>query len=429
MWHCQSTARRADGAQFAHTGARAYATANGLPKGAVHLNFPFRKPLEPIPVETDLHELADAHPAGAPFTHITLPERGLYPDMEQVFPLVEAVRRARRGVIYMGSRAGDDLLTAEISALAEHLQFAVMADPLSNVRFHTPNEWVFGGYDTFLQADKTIESPDVVLQIGGMPTSQPLDDWLNSDRIEFRALISGDGVWTDPNHRIDEFVIADPRAVLRHIGFHFNEEREAALQNRDSRWIDRLHAAEHAVWNAVEEAKNEAYFDGMVVADAIDLLPDNANVFIANSLPVRHLDQFARPNGKHLRVFCNRGASGIDGTISSALGIAAAQPDRPLVLITGDLAFYHDLNGLLAINRCGLKITIVLINNDGGGIFYRLPIRNLDPPFEGVTLHAGLDFSHAAAMYGLKFTRTPERARISCSGVCGCVGFRASQRH
>ena len=107
----------------------------------------------------------------------------------------------------------------------------------------------------------------------------------------------------------------------------------------------------------------------------VDLLPENGIIFAGNSLPVRQLDQFGKPSDKPILAFSNRGASGIDGNISTALGAGAAFRDRPLVAIVGDITFYHDMNGLLAVRRCGVPITIVLLNNGGGGIFHRLPVR------------------------------------------------------
>jgi 2-succinyl-5-enolpyruvyl-6-hydroxy-3-cyclohexene-1-carboxylate synthase len=128
---------------------------------------------------------------------------------------------------------------------------------------------------------------------------------------------------------------------------------------------------------------------------------------------VRHLDQFSASQTAALRVFANRGASGIDGTIASALGAAAAT-GLPLVLVIGDLAFYHDMNSLLALQRCQVKATIVLINNNGGGIFHRLPIAKFDPPFTDlfVTPH-GLTFEPVARMFGAGYraARTQEEFR------------------
>ncbi len=386
--------------------ARAFATANGTPKGAVHLNFPFRKPLEPITVDTDITEIADERPAGVPFTQIM--SGHAVPSAQELAGLVNQLKSAQRGIIYAGSGAAKDEATAiAILSLAHQLGFHLLADPLSNMRFFGTSKEIMGGYETFLRADPMVMPPDMVIQIGGAPTSQALDDWLNHDAVGFRALISADGVWVDPNHRIDMLITTDIGLFCGAMQDALPQVSQAAL---NLNWYDSIHLYEQCVWQSVDEAQNGDYFDGMVVADVIDLLPENANVFIANSLPVRHLDQFARPNAKNLRVFCNRGASGIDGIVSTALGVAAGQPQHPLVLITGDLAFYHDMNGLLALKRLGIKATIVVINNDGGGIFYRLPIRDFEPTFTDLfRTPTGLDFSHAAALYGVKFTRTPER--------------------
>ncbi len=385
--------------------ARAYATANGTPKGAVHLNFPFRKPLEPILVETDQTAFKEERPANVPFTRIS--HGYVMPTTEQIDLVVQAVKNSRRGVIYAGSRAGDQGAARAILDLAELLNFPIFADPLSNTRFIHQSDWIIGGYDTFLRADKTLDPPDLVLMFGGMPTSQALDDWLNSDTIETRLLISGDAVWTDPNHRIDALIWADPAEVCRSAAVRMGNR----TITRDFTWIRHLLDCESAAWDSLEAESAGAYFDGLVVSDVIDLLPENAVVFASNSLAVRHLDQFARPNGKQITVYCNRGASGIDGVVSSAIGAAAAYPDRPLVLIIGDVAFYHDMNGLLALRRNGIKVTIVLLNNGGGGIFYRLPIKDFDPPFTDLFLTPHeLDFQHAAAMYGMNFTRAADRA-------------------
>ncbi|MEJ2750607.1 MAG: 2-succinyl-5-enolpyruvyl-6-hydroxy-3-cyclohexene-1-carboxylate synthase, partial [Anaerolineae bacterium] len=145
---------------------------------------------------------------------------------------------------------------------------------------------------------------------------------------------------------------------------------------------------------------------------------------IGNSLPVRHLDQWARPYPKNIRVFGNRGASGIDGNISTALGIAAAT-GQPVTLIVGDITFYHDMNGLLylkaesggqkaerlRITHNALRnVTIVIINNNGGCIFRRLPISQHEPPFTDLFLTPhGLEFEHAARLYGLDYTRVDNR--------------------
>jgi 2-succinyl-5-enolpyruvyl-6-hydroxy-3-cyclohexene-1-carboxylate synthase len=386
---------------------RAYDTANGSPRGPVHLNFPFRKPLEPTIVhDDDTHIPEGAAPrASAPYTRFT---RGVtMPTEAQLAELTEILSAAERGLIICGTRCPGGAFPQAVARLAEVCGFPLLADPLSNVRFGAAdNKLVLGGYDTFLRGAASWEQPQVVLHFGAMPTSQTLDDYLTSVTPEYRIKISADGLWTDANHQLSHFIVADAQRTCEEL----TDRLTRTPPPTDHAWTGRFQAAESACWEVIGAALNEAFFDGTVLADTADLLSDGGLLYIANSLPVRQLDQFARPSSKRLRVFCNRGASGIDGTASSALG-AAAGSDDPLVLVTGDLAFYHDLNGLLAIKRCGVKATIVVINNDGGGIFYRLPVAKFDPPFTDlfVTPH-GLQFEPIAQMYGLRYEQVSDRA-------------------
>ena len=142
-----------------------------------------------------------------------------------------------------------------------------------------------------------------------------------------------------------------------------------------------------------------------MLAELAGLLPPGATLFAGNSMPVRDLDAFFPGGSRPVRFLANRGASGIDGVVSSALGASAVRPG-PLVLVIGDLSFYHDMNGLLAARRFGLLATVVLLNNDGGGIFSLLPQAEDPEHFEELfgTPH-GLDFRYAAEMYGLVYHR------------------------
>jgi 2-succinyl-5-enolpyruvyl-6-hydroxy-3-cyclohexene-1-carboxylate synthase len=211
--------------------------------------------------------------------------------------------------------------------------------------------------------------------------------------------VRASGVWADDSHRVSHFVQADEVTVCA--------ELASRLPAASSGWTERWATADRAAQKQAKAYFQAHPFDAAYVAELVHSLPPGANLFVGNSLPVRYVDQFGAARSTPLHVYANRGASGIDGTTSSALAIAAAEPERPLVFLTGDVAFYHDMNGLLALRRHDLRnVTIVLLNNDGGGIFRRLPVARLEPAFTDlfVTPH-GLDFVHVTALYGLEHER------------------------
>lgn len=392
---------------------RALATAAGLPPGPVHLNFPFRKPLEPTPEHLAagaLQALA-GRPAGLPFTRFS---RGtVSPSEAQLDSLAELVQSAGRGLIVCGPRCPGGRFPGAVTRLVRLTGFPLLADALSGLRFGPHLEaaggLILGGYETFLSGGPAggWPAPEVVLRFGAMPTSKVLGDYLEGLAGCPQIALSEDGRWADAGHQLDHFIWADPALACQRLA-----ERLEAAPGRAERsgWAMAWQRAEAETWAVVEAARAGSFFEGSLLADVVELLPPGAGLYVASSLPVRHLDQFVRPRATPLRVFANRGASGIDGTISSALGAAAAG-DAPLVLVTGDLAFYHDLNGLLALRRCGVRATIVLINNDGGGIFHRLPVADFDPPFTDLFLTPhGLDFEPAVRMFGADYRRVTDRA-------------------
>jgi 2-succinyl-5-enolpyruvyl-6-hydroxy-3-cyclohexene-1-carboxylate synthase len=242
-----------------------------------------------------------------------------------------------------------------------------------------------------------------------MPISKMLNQYIATQPECRHIQFSHTGVWQDDTHTTSDFFWADPELTLLSLN---KQLYMAPLPPRDTAWINRFRRAEQLTWQTIAHSQSEPWFEGTILADVTELLPHDAILFSASSLTVRHLDQFSPGNNTNFRVFANRGVSGIDGTIAAALGTAAAAP-RPLALVIGDLAFYYDLNSLLAVNRCGVPATIVLINNNGGGIFHRLPIANFEPPFTElfVTPH-GLDFEPAVRMFGLEYTRAASRAEF-----------------
>jgi 2-succinyl-5-enolpyruvyl-6-hydroxy-3-cyclohexene-1-carboxylate synthase len=401
---------------------RALAATQGLPPGPVHLNLPFRKPLEPTPVPGDVPErfqdpawLTESVPSipGQPYVQFS---RGkVAPDPAQVESLTQAVRRAGRGIIFCGPRCPGGDFPSAVYRLAQATGFPIFADALSGVRFHPslPAGIVLGGYETFLKSPAlgSLEPAGLVLQFGAVPTSTALGDYLRGLSNVERIQISGQSAWSDDTFNTTSFIWADPQVAIEALleqlapsvaqGPNFGQNLEHSLPNKA--WYSALVRAERLAWQAFDQARLESPFEGALLADILEILEPGDSLFVANSLPVRHLDQFGRPAADHRPVYANRGASGIDGTLASAAGVAAQTGGR-LLLVAGDLAFFHDLNSLLLLHKYRLKVTIVLINNDGGGIFQRLPVSGYEPLFSSLfRAPHGLTFEPAARLFQLGY--------------------------
>ncbi|WP_313694736.1 2-succinyl-5-enolpyruvyl-6-hydroxy-3-cyclohexene-1-carboxylic-acid synthase [Halorarum halobium] len=383
------------------TAARAVAKAEGTPAGPVHLNLPFDKPLEPVPVEGDVPEdLPELAARGRDGAFVSTTEGHPVPDETEVRSVASALE-AGRGLLVAGPADAPGPDPEAITALAHATGFPVLADPLSGLRFGSATRVapVLGGYDGFLAGDGTADWPDpeVVLRFGASPTSKPLRTYL-ADTDARQLVVDPAAGWREAEFTATDLVVADPSRLAATVARHVSGPSSAD-------WRDRWEAAEAAHWGAVEEAAADEFFEGRVLADVAELAPEPATVFVSNSMPVRDADRFARPRAKGLTMLGNRGASGIDGVVSTALGAGSATTDD-LTLVVGDLAYYHDMNGLLALARCDVDATVVCVNNDGGGIFHMLPIEGYEPPFtEQFRTPHGLDFSHTEGLYDLAFER------------------------
>jgi len=395
------------------TAARAVAESTGTPPGPVHLNVPFRKPLEPTEVPGDVPEgFADEHPLAAdgrdgPFVRTASgrPELG---DSE-LRRVRETLADADRGLLVVGPADVPTPDRAALADLADATGFPVVADPLSGHRFgHAGADdggpLVVGGYDGYLDAvAESWPDPDLVVRFGASPTSKVLREYL-ADSDARQLLVDPAGEWREATFAATDLLAADPTRLADRLASGL----DAATDSASAGWRDRFADAERRYWAVVESARDERLFEGGVLSAVAADAPDPATVMVSNSMPVRDLDRFGEPRGAALTVLGNRGASGIDGIASTALGAGSATDD-PLVLVTGDLAYYHDMNGLLAVRRCGVDATIVEVNNDGGGIFHMLPIESFDPPFtEQFKTPHGLDFEPTGDLYGLGFERVAD---------------------
>ncbi|HEX6385693.1 MAG TPA: thiamine pyrophosphate-dependent enzyme [Anaerolineae bacterium] len=329
----------------------------------------------------------------------------MLPTNEQLGRLADILNQHERGFIICGPRCPGGDFVAAVAELSRRSGYPILADPLSGVRFglHLADTAILGGYETFLAGGSPgWNEPEVIVRFGVVPTSKWLNAYLDRIGPSHRIHIRDNGVWADDSHLTTLFLQADAAVTCSQLA-------QRIEPHNNSVWSERVRATEAACWQAMSQALEAGdYFDGAAMADVVDGLPPGAQMFVGNSLPVRHLDQFGRPQAKQLRAFANRGASGIDGNLSTGLGIGAAS-DGPLVLVVGDITFYHDMNGLLALKNLGISATIVLLNNNGGGIFHRLPVSQFEPAFTRlfVTPH-GLDFEPAARLYGLDYVRADD---------------------
>ena len=301
-------------------------------------------------------------------------------------------------------------------AAAEFAQTAgwpLLADPLSGARRGLA---AVAHYDALLREESFAQwaVPDLVLRVGDLPVSKPLREWLASlAGAEVRQVaLDPEGAWQDPASVLSDSLAVDP--------VHALAQATDALAPADEDWLSSWRSADELAAEAMNSVLAASDLSEPAVAAELGvLLPEDATLFVASSMPVRDVETFWPVRSDPPRALCNRGANGIDGTVSSAFGAAAADDD-PVVLLIGDVALAHDIGGLLAARRTQSKLTIVLINNDGGGIFDFLPVAQADTVEAQIyTTHVAtptdLDFAQAAALFGLAHEQAQDVA-----------GFRAA---
>lgn len=374
--------------------ARATAIACQAPAGPVHLNFPFREPLIPK-LDGDLFQL-DERPKG----YVNVRNGELSISDEQLKEVVSKLDGNEKGIIVCGNIADENFADA-VTQLSEKLNFPIIADPLSQLRSGPHNlKNVIESYDTFLRNEdaKAYLKPDVVIRFGAMPISKALTIFLKENHNAEQYVIDGAGGWRDPAALSTEMIFCNETIFCEKL---LNSIEPVSSIQYLEKWqeMNRLTKANMALMKDVTSLS-----EGRLFYHLADFLPEEATLFVGNSMPIRDLDSFFTNNNKSIKVLANRGANGIDGTVSTALG--AALYSKPLYLVLGDLTFFHDLNGLIAAKLYNIDIHIILINNNGGGIFSFLPQSQHPKNFEllfGTPLN--IEFEHAVKMFNGNFTK------------------------
>lgn len=387
--------------RYARTMAcRAAFKAAEHPAGVVHLNMPFREPLMPLASELTVsdaeREAFYGRADGKPFVTIAAERRA--PDSAVIARMAEELETVERGLIVAGMQ-NDCAFPEAVTRLARVLGYPILADPLSQVRcgIHERGN-VVDGYDAFLRDAKIVQhlAPEIILRFGAIPTSKPLLLYLQN-LAAARQLLIGD--WNEPAHIASEIIRGDATLFCDALASEIRVPRQKP--DWFNEWGD-INARTKAAVAAHMERYDE-FFEGRVFAELAECLPDGATCFVSSSMPVRDLDTFFPSSARNIRFLSNRGANGIDGVVSTGLGAGAAGAG-PLVLVVGDLAFYHDMNGLLAAKLHKLNALVILIQNDGGGIFSFLPQAAYPAHFEQLFgAPHGLELEHAAKLYGATF--------------------------
>jgi 2-succinyl-5-enolpyruvyl-6-hydroxy-3-cyclohexene-1-carboxylate synthase len=366
--------------------ARAYAEAA---TGPVHINLPFREPLVPPPGQVP-------SALGAPGQTVTA-ARAL-PTPGQVATLVSALQRAQRPLVVAGEmRDGDRLASA-----LHRLGLPVLAEPSSQLRRAETGAAV-ESYEALLRAGWSLQhGPDLVIRLGGTPTSKVLGAWLAAASAP-TFLIDPELTWRDPDQVASNVVACDPQALLEALP---PVDRPAWREE----WLQSGKRASAAISATLVSTPMH---EGHVVRALAARLPDTGQVFIGSSMPIRAADSFWPHVKPQQRFIGNRGASGIDGLVSTGLGLAAARGNVPTVLLLGDLSLYHDMNGLWAMRRHGVRATLVVCDNNGGGVFNFLPQAQHQDVFEELfATPLGLDFSQIARLYGLVYSPVTDRSGL-----------------
>jgi 2-succinyl-5-enolpyruvyl-6-hydroxy-3-cyclohexene-1-carboxylate synthase len=383
-------------------------------EGPVQINLPFRKPLWRPGVEDEVEAaLAADVAAGSPKAPPELLGGIARLSNDQLDQLCQRLGATRRGVIFCGPLDGlsssvtlaDSAALAELrrslATLAQRLGWPLLAEAASQLRYADASAEIAIAPDALLRSPRLTAAlePELVLRFGAPPTQRSAQAWLEALGPR-QIVVEQRPRWRDPQASLDTLIVADARHLARDLADFFREpgfaaadrlgatdaiaEQTGSEARADRSWPDRWREADRVAREAQRDllqVDDAPLWEGPLAAALASALPDGALLHVASSSAIRDLDSFVPQTPRSLEVLCSRGVNGIDGTLATAAGEALAS-GRLTALLVGDLAFLHDVGGLLAIAQLELELLIVLCDNGGGGLFDQLPVAAHDAAYE-----------------------------------------------
>jgi 2-succinyl-5-enolpyruvyl-6-hydroxy-3-cyclohexene-1-carboxylate synthase len=384
---------------------RAWFTAAGGRPGPVHLNFPLREPLAPSPEALDPSDWG-GRPDGRPWTEVR--EHGSAPHSDDVHTVAERIAAEPRGLIVCGPTT--ERIADAAAGLAAQAGWPLLAEPTSGLRCGDHDRaHVVAHYDLLLRVEQfaAANTPALVLRVGDMPTSKPLRAFVaDSSQI----VVDPYGAWHEPTRRAELVLHANAERTLAALAGAVEMRAEGRVA-RGGAWLEGWREADAKAWAAIQASPEG--FEGRVLASLEPELPEEAVVWVSSSMPIRDVEACFPQSAKRIRFLANRGANGIDGVVSSALGAAIAT-GLPTWVLIGELALQHDAGGLLAARRAGAPLEIVCIDNGGGGIFDFLPVaEHADPAAYEAHIATPSGVVDLAALWpGLREIRADRRQNV-----------------
>lgn len=369
--------------------------------GPVQVNCHFREPLlqqgQEDALRSYLSPVISWEKSIKPYTSYSQSFSSL--SKEALCSLAKIFQEASNGIVLLGRlRSCEE--RGELLSFLKLLSWPVFADIISGMRLSHHCLEVVPYYDQLLVCSEDFPRPDVVLHFGGQMTSKRLLNFLKKVRPKNYVVVKGHPFRHDPEHIVTERIEADIVTFCRSIS--------PFIERKTNKHIYLLQKKSSLIESVIEERSEKEFGEIALVRSLAKEIPEKHGLFLASSLAIRHMDMFTSPL-KQLRIEANRGVSGIDGIIAAATGFALAL-GAPVTLLIGDLAFLHDLNSLALLNQAKEALTIIVVNNNGGGIFNHLPIADDEEVFETFfkTPHH-MSFSAAAELFSLDYKRVEGR--------------------